>query len=118
MTDSSERPTPPEGLPATLVDALTDSEPEELRKAIVHAQELLHYHQETELPVDAAAGDDILRVTEHDGYTEVVKQYSCAEGCDDCPHGPYLYHVTEEPLPDGTRKTHWSFMGRVNADEG
>ena len=116
MTDASDRPTPPEGLPPKLVEQLTNCTPEELRKAIVHAQELLHYHEETELPVDAAAGDDILRVTEHEGYTEVVKQYSCAEGCDDCPHGPYLYHVTEETLPDGTRETHWSFIGQVNAD--
>lgn len=116
MTDPSESPTPPEGLPPKLVKQLKNSTPEELRKAIVHAQELLHYHEETELPVDAEAGEDILRVTEHEGYTEVVKQYSCQEGCDDCPHGPYLYHVTEETLPNGTHETHWSFIGRVNAD--
>ena len=116
MTDASDRPTPPEGLSPTLVDALTDSDPEALRRAIAHAQELLHSHEGTELPVDAAADDDILRVTERDGYTEVVKQYSCAEGCADCPHGPYLYHVTEETLPDGTRETHWSFIGRVHAE--
>jgi hypothetical protein len=116
MTDASDRPTPPEGLSPTLVDALTDSDPEELRKAIVHAQELLHYHEEAALPVEAAAGDDILRITEQDGYTEVVKRYSCAEGCDDCPHGPYLYHVTEEPRPDRSRKVHWSFMGPVRTE--
>lgn len=118
MTDSSESPTPPEGLPPKLVEQLQNSTPEELRKAIVHAQELLHYHEETELPVDAEAGDDdVVRVTEHEGYTEVVNQFRCAEGCDDCPHGPYLYHVTEEPQLEGGRKVHWSFMGTVQQDE-
>ena len=117
MTDPPESPTPPEGLPPALVTQLKDSTPEELRKAIVHAQELLHYHQETELPVKAEARDDILRVTEHEGYTEVVKQFRCADGCDDCPHGPYLYHVTEEPQPDGSRKVHWSFIGTVRGEE-
>ncbi|SDG00264.1 hypothetical protein SAMN04488067_11281 [Halorubrum xinjiangense] len=117
MTDSTERPTPPEGLPPAVVDALTDCSPGELRKAIVHAQELLHYHGEAELPVSAEDREDIIRVTEHEGYTEVVKQFRCAEGCEDCPHGPYLYHVTEEPQPDGSRKVHWSFMGTVQKTE-
>ncbi|MGQ3330278.1 hypothetical protein [Halorubrum sp. FL23] len=117
MTDSSERPTPPEGLPPKVVSALTECTPEELRKAIVHAQELLHHHGEAELPVSAEVNDDILRVTEHEGYTEVVKEFYCADGCDDCPHGPYLYHVTEEPHPDGGRKVHWSFMGTVHSQE-
>ncbi|GAA0718702.1 hypothetical protein J2744_001525 [Halorubrum trapanicum] len=117
MTDTSERPTPPEGLPPNLVNALTDCSPGELRKAIVHAQELLHYHGEAELPVAAEDNEDIVRVTEHEGYTEVVKQFRCADGCDECPHGPYLYHVTEEPQPDGSHKVHWSFMGGVRVEE-
>ncbi|WP_123622772.1 hypothetical protein [Halorubrum sp. CSM-61] len=117
MTRSSERPTPPEGLPREVIDALTNCTPEELRKAIVHAQELLHFHGEAELPINAEANDDILRVKEHEGYTEVVKQFRCADGCDDCPHGPYLYHVTEEPHPDGSHKVHWSFMGPVHSQE-
>ncbi|QWC19950.1 hypothetical protein [Halorubrum sp. 2020YC2] len=117
MTDSSEGPTPPEGLPSNVVDALTDCSPGALRKAIVHAQELLHYHGEAELPVTAEGNEDIIRVTEHEGYTEVVKEFRCADGCDDCPHGPYLYHVTEEPQPDGSRKVHWSFVGAVKGSE-
>lgn len=117
MTDIAERPTPPEGLPPKLVTELRECAPGELRKAIVHAQELLHFHGEAELPIDPEDSDDILRVAEHDGYTEVVKQFRCADGCDDCPHGPYLYHVTEEPHPDGTTKVHWSFMGTVHEQE-
>ncbi|TKX83352.1 hypothetical protein EXE43_24715, partial [Halorubrum sp. SS5] len=77
----------------------------------------LHYHGEAELPVEAEDNEDILRVTEHEGHTEVVKQFRCADGCDDCPHGPYLYHVTEEPQPDGSHEVHWSFMRRMREAE-
>jgi hypothetical protein len=46
-----------------------------------------------------------------------VKQVYCPDGCEDCPHGPYLYHVTEEPLPDGDTRTHWSFIGEVRSEK-
>ena len=117
MTDSSNAPTPPEGLPDRLAAELPELTPEELRTTIIHAQELLQFHEETGPPIEPEPGEDILRVTEHDGYTEVVKQYSCAEGCDDCPHGPYLYHVREETRPEGGTKFHWTFMGKVISDD-
>jgi len=118
MTDSSRTPDPPKGLSDRIVDDLDGLSPKELRKAIVFARELLQSHEATEFPTDPEADDDdVLRVIEHEGYTEVVKQHVCEGGCDDCPHGPYLYHVTEETLPDGTRETHWSFVGRVNTED-
>ncbi|NIC00028.1 hypothetical protein [Halobacterium sp. R2-5] len=117
MVESSDRPTPPEGLPEAVASDLSDLSPEELRNAVVFARELLQHHHEGESPVTPAPGEDILRVTEHDGYTEVVKQFDCPEGCSDCPHGPYLYHVTEEPQIEGGAKPHWSFLGRVEVDE-
>lgn len=117
MTNSSEGPTPPEGLPDKLVADLNELTDEQLRKTIIHAKELLQSHEERDSPVEPKPGDNIIRVTKHEGYTEVVKEFSCAEGCRACPHGPYLYHVTEEPLPDGGTRTHWSFIGRVKNDE-
>ncbi|WP_302081290.1 hypothetical protein [Salinibaculum rarum] len=117
MTDSSNGPTPPEGLPDQLVSDLAGLSPDELRKTIVHARELLQFHEESEFPVEPEPGDDILRVTEHDGYTEVVKQVHCNEGCENCPHGPFLYHVTKEPQPDGDTRTHWSFIGEARVEE-
>ncbi|KDS91683.1 hypothetical protein FK85_20650 [Halorubrum saccharovorum] len=116
MTDSSRTPEPPEGLSDQIVADLEGLSPKGLRKSIVFARELLQSHEATEFPIDPELGDGVLRVTEHEGYTAVVKQHFCEDGCDDCPHGPYLYHVTEETLPDGTRETHWSFIGRVNTD--
>jgi len=117
MTDTSNEPTPPEGLPEHLVADLAELTADELRKTIIHAQELLQFHDETEFPIALESGDDILRATEHDEYVEVVKQVYCTDGCDDCPHGPFLYHVTEEPQPDGDTRTHWSFIGRAKPDE-
>jgi hypothetical protein len=117
MADSTNEPTPPEGLPERLVADLAELTPDELRKTVIHARELLQFHEEIELPIELDSGDDILRVTEHDGYTEVVKQVYCHDGCDDCPHGPFLYHVTEEPQPGGGTRTHWSFIGEAKVDE-
>jgi len=56
-------------------------------------------------------------VTEHDGYTEVVKHSHPGEEGSDGDRGPYLYHVTQERHPDGTEKPHWTFIGVVT-DEG
>ena len=117
MAGSNDAPTPPDGLPDRIAVDLKELSPVELRATIVHAQELLRFHEETDLPIEPEPGDDILRITEHDGYTEVVKQTRCADGCTDCPHGPYLYHVTEEPRPDGSHAPHWSFVGAVRTDD-
>jgi hypothetical protein len=113
MAPPQDGPTPPEGLPDEVVATLTDLPPEQLRLAIVHAQELLQINDETGPPIEPGPDEDILRMEERDGYTEVVKRVPCAAGCDDCPHGPYIYHVTEEPRPEGGTHVHWSFIGRI-----
>ena len=114
MGDATDGPTPPDGLPDRLVADLQELTDEELRMAIIHAQELLQSHGKRPTGIEPGPGEDIVRVKEHEGYTEVVKTTTCVEGCDDCPHGPYLYHVEEEPRPEGGTKTHWKFMGKVN----
>lgn len=116
MTGSSDKPTPPEGVPDYFATELPQLTPEELRNTIIYAQELLNAVEEKEFPVEPGPGENILRVTEHDGYTEVVKQTPCDEGCDDCPHGPYLYHVKEEARPEGGTQRRWAFFGKVYPD--
>ncbi|MEF8821665.1 MAG: hypothetical protein V5A52_05260 [Halovenus sp.] len=113
MGDTTDGPTPPEKLPDQLVSDLQQLTDEELRKTITYIRKLLQPHGEHSPEIEPGPSEDIIRTTEHDGYTEVVKTVTCAEGCDDCPHGPYLYHVTEEPRPNGETKTHWSFIGKV-----
>lgn len=36
---------------------------------------------------------------------------------DVCPHGPYLYHVTQERHSDGTETPYWRFIGEVRPDD-
>ncbi|WP_126665021.1 hypothetical protein [Haloterrigena salifodinae] len=117
MNDAPDTPTPPEGLPEQLVSDLNALTTEELRKTIIHAQELLNVQDEAPSPIDPQPGDDIIRVTEHDTYTEVVKRVYCNEGCDNCPHGTYLYHVTQERHPDGTETAYWRFIRDVELDD-
>lgn len=117
MTRYSKKPTPPEDLPEQLVSDLDQLNADELRKTIIHAQELLQFHEGTDPPIEPSPGEDIIRVTEHEGYTEVVKWVPCGEDCSDCPHGPYLYHVTQEHYPDGKEEPHWIFIGAVQSDD-
>jgi|GEM_PF-278657 hypothetical protein len=117
MTSPANEPTPPEGVPDQLATDLPQLTPDELRNTIIYAQELLQFHDETASPIEPGPNEDIIRATERDGYTEVVKRTTCAEGCDDCPHGPYLYHVKEESRPEGGTKVRWMFLGEVYPDE-
>ncbi|WP_336339014.1 hypothetical protein [Haloarcula brevis] len=117
MPSPADEPIPPEGIPAALAAELSDRTPEELRNTIIYAQELLQFHDETASPVIPGPNEEILRSTERDGYTEVVKRTTCADGCDDCPHGPYLYHLKEESRPEGGTKVRWTFLGEVSLAE-
>jgi len=90
---------------------------EELRKTIIHAQELLNSKDENPSPVEPKPADDILRVTEHDGYTEVVKYvYENIDG-EEIREGPFHYHVTEERHPDGSIKPYWKFIGEIDLED-
>lgn len=117
MPSHSETPTPPDGLPDSVAETLSELSDEELRKIIVHARELLNAHEEQSFPIEPAPGEDIIRIEEKHGHTEVVKKAPCGEDCGDCPHGPYLYHVTEETLPTGETELHWKFLGEVAAED-
>ncbi|WP_247730828.1 hypothetical protein [Halovivax limisalsi] len=115
-TDPAE-PTPPEGLPEEIATALHQLRAEELRKTIIHAQELLNYDDENPSPVEPNPGDDILRIIEHDGYTEVVKYVTETVNGKQHRMGPFHYHVTEERHPDGSRKPYWKFIGEIDIDD-
>ena len=117
MNDAPNTPTPPEGVPERVVSELNDLSPEELRKTIIHAQELLNFQDESPSSIEPRSGDDIIRVIEYDDYTEVVKQVYCGNTCDNCPHGPYIYHVTRESHPDGSETEYWRFVGDVQLDD-
>ena len=83
----------------------------------MYAQERLQFQEEPGPLVEPAPGEDIIRVTEHEGYTEVVKKIPSDDDHDDSPHGPYLYHVRERSTPEGDSKLFWTLIGEVNTDE-
>lgn len=111
--DGKSQPAPPESLGSEVVEQLSDLSAQELREAVLYGQELLQYRKQTTPRIEPKPGEEYVRVEDHDGYTLVVKREPCGEGCDDCPHGPYVYHVTEEKMPSGERRTHWALIGRV-----
>lgn len=116
MDDSLEFPDPPDDLPADVVTTLQQLPVHELREAIIYAQELLQNHHEPTTQIEPLPGEEIVELTEEDGYTKVVKRQPCTEGCDECPHGPFVYHVKRESLEDGSENLHWVFMGPKTRD--
>lgn len=112
MSDGDQEPEPPSDLPADVADALSRLSNSELRAAIDFAQKRRrHLHPEVTDQIEPAPGEEIVRIVEQASYTLVSKRQPCAEGCAECPHGPYLYHVREVSRPDGDAKLHWSYIG-------
>lgn len=102
------------GLPADLAATLQETDPETLRRVRSYVQTLLE--DRSSVPREAlttSPDEELLRAVEREGYTAVVKRRNCREGCPDCPHGPYLYHVTTEVRPDGERHQNWTLLGET-----
>ncbi|WP_227353853.1 hypothetical protein [Haladaptatus salinisoli] len=105
-------------VPDQIADELSALDDGSLREAISYAQTLLEERTEPTTQIEEGPGEEIISIKEQDGYTLVTKKQPCAEGCDNCPHGPYLYRVRVEQSPvDGKPKLHWSFLGRVEAGD-
>lgn len=114
--DSDNRPdSSGSSLSDDLAERLSGMSESELRAVISHAESLLPRPPTVADLLEAHPGEEILDVEERDGYTKVVKRQPCAQGCEECPHGPYLYHVRVEKHPeDGAGPSlHWEFVGLV-----
>lgn len=83
-----------------------------LRALLDYVQSALHRRHETTERLGPRDGEQYRRVEERSGYIEVVKTEPCAAGCDQCPHGPFRYHVTRDDRSAGGR-FHWTYLGRV-----
>lgn len=116
MADESDAPTPPEAVPSSIVDGLSALTDDQLRQTTEYIQSLLSRSQPLSDDIEAGSGGEIVRITEHDTYTSVVKREWCENECERCPHGPYLYTVRREPSPDGEETLHWTYVGRVEID--
>lgn len=114
MTDEGSSSTEPVDVPDVITERLGELSDGQLRQTREYIQGLLASQRAVSTQIEADDGDEeIVRVTEHDGYTAVVKRQSCATGCEDCPHGPYLYHVRRERGLEGNESLHWSYIGPV-----
>lgn len=115
-SDSSS--TPPPALPEELAEILGTLDVAELRAVIQYARSLLPTRPAPADMIEEQPGEEILDITEHGSHTTVVKMQPCVDGCDGCPHGPYLYRVRAEIHPREDDPTlHWSFLGRVTSAE-
>jgi len=102
-------------LPNGLAEALSRLDEAELRAVISYAKSQLSPTPTVEELLEEGEGEEILEVEEQNGYTKVLKSQPCAEGCEECPHGPYLYHVRVEKYPENEEEAslHWEFIGPV-----
>jgi hypothetical protein len=111
---ADDQPEPPTVLPSEAVDVIDGLTESELRAVIEYARDRQEYlHTAAADKIEPGPGEEIVRVEERTGYTEVLKREPCGEECEDCPHGPYLYHVREELHPDGETQLHWHYIGPV-----
>lgn len=107
-------PAPPEELSSDTIEVLDELDEAQLRAVIDYARSRLRYvTPRVSDQIEPREGEEIVRIEERGGYIEVVKREPCAEGCEDCPHEPVLYHVRKERQPDGTTNLHWTYLGQV-----
>ena len=112
---STERPTPPTGLPAYVTDPIERQNPDTLETVREYVDELLAYHRALEaqdLEDDGLAdgSEEIVDVEENEGGTIVVKKVPCGKDCDGCPHGPYKYVVRRNG-----DTLEWEYKGKAEA---
>ncbi|RBI61079.1 hypothetical protein DMJ13_15215 [halophilic archaeon] len=104
------------GVPDSLADELASLDDDALRAVVGYARDLLNERLSMATLIEENGDEEIADIDEQGGYTLVTKKQSCADGCEHCPHGPYLYRVRLEPSPTDDEPTlHWSFLGRVES---
>lgn len=114
MGAENTAPEAPPELSTHTVEVIDQLDEEELRSIIDYARERREYiHPDITDQIESGPGEEIVRIEERTGYPEVVKKQPCAKGCDECPHGPFLYHVREESRPEGGISLHWDYLGRI-----
>jgi hypothetical protein len=111
---TGESPDPPAAVPESISESILDLSDHQLRELIDYCGALMQFHEEQLLEkIEAGHGEELVRVEEREGYTEVVKRIPCGEDCGDCPHGPYLYHVRTIPDDEEGSRLKWRFIGRM-----
>lgn len=105
---------PPDGLPDSVVTALTESSDRQLRETIHYAQSLLGEQPPITEAIDARQAEELLRIEEQDGYTIAIVERPDETGVD---RGPFAYRVKWQPSIEGEEgEYHWHYLGRIHGD--
>jgi hypothetical protein len=111
--NTDNNPTPPDALPSSIAAEFSQLDDESLRAALDYGQALLNTHTDPASKIEAGPNEEIVSIEDHGTHTTVIKYEDCADGCDECPHGPYLYHVRSEEHINGEENLHWVYIGEV-----
>lgn len=106
-------PTPPDAVPPSVATELGQLDDESLRAVLDYGQALLNSRIDPAARIEGGPNEEIVSIEDHGTHTTVIKRQDCADGCDECPHGPYLYHVRSERDIIGEEGLHWVYLGEV-----
>ena len=109
----SAEPTPPDEIPAYIVEGIDRQGQETLAAIEAYAKERREYleaAEQRELDEEelADANEELLDVEDNEGGTVVIKKIPCGKDCGGCPHGPYKYIVSREG-----DDLNWEYKGPV-----
>lgn len=99
---------PVSDLPDELVEILYRLDHQQLTKLIRYSEAVLNERTPSlsEAIHESQDSDRIVRIDEQDGYA-LVERKSTDDG------EPILYHVRQEPRPDGSIDLHWKLLGKM-----
>ncbi|GGK78393.1 MULTISPECIES: hypothetical protein [Haloarcula] len=117
MEEENTHPKPPVDLSDNIVSVLQDASVHDLRESVIYAQELLQHNHEPTEQIEPLPGEEIVEIKGEGKRFTVLKRQQCADNCPDCPHGPYVYEVTQEKQLNGETHFHWAFIGPYIANE-
>lgn len=107
---------PPDDVPEEVVRIFDASDGRQLRAVIDYAQRLLEAHRSRTDEIEPRDGEELVRVDDHGGYSNVVVERPDETGE---ARGPFAYRVQWEPDVDGGDGHYqWHYLGRVADDTG
>jgi hypothetical protein len=107
---------PPDDIPTDVTEALEGFSDQELREVVHYAQQLLGEHPPLTDAIESRAGEEIVRVEDHDEYVIVVVRHPDETGK---ARGPFAYRVNWAPDIDGDEgKYRWHYLGKVHGESG
>lgn len=113
LYNAKQQPTPPDVLPPPVATGLSQLDDESVRAVLDYGQALLNARLDPSARIKASPNEEIVSIEDHGTHTTVIKRQDCTDGCDECPHGLYLYHVRSESDIPGDQGLHWAYTGEA-----